>query len=217
MARKFLITRPRYDIPTAYLYDFSESLIKSIKGCRDIHVSELKDAQANRKEFEKTIAKESPGLIFLNGHGNRKEVGGHKGETILDSGNIALTKNKIVYALACESLAELGETAIKKGTKAYIGYTAKFMVIRDTSRTSSPNKDRNALPFKHVCSTLINSLVFGSKAGEAIEKTKENYIQLIRSYGTSNDDFGDVGLIRFALAWDLEFLDMKGDPSAKFM
>ena len=40
---------------------------------------------------------------------------------------------------------------------------------------------------------------------------------MIKSYGTSEDDpYGDTPLIRFALAWDLEFLDMKGNPDAVF-
>lgn len=64
---------------------------------------------------------------------------------------------------------------------------------------------------------LIDALVFGIPVQEAIEKTKEEYRHSIRSYGTSEDDpYGDVPLIRFALAWNLEFLDMCGDPTATF-
>jgi hypothetical protein len=136
---------------------------------------------------------------------------------ILDNENAELTKGKIIYALACDSLAELGETAVEKGAEAYIGYKASFMFIRDPSREGVPNKDRNALPFKRVCAALINSLVFGMNVGKAIEMTKEEYRRLIRSYGTSEDDpYGDTPLIRFALAWDLEFLDMEGNAAASF-
>lgn len=136
---------------------------------------------------------------------------------ILDKDNAHLTKGKIVYALACESLADLGEFAVSKGTTAYIGYSAEFMIIRDPTRTSAPNKDMNAFPFKQACCTLINSLVFGETVEESVERTKEMYRHLIVSYGTSKDDpYGDVPLIRFALTWDLEFLDAAGDPLAKF-
>ncbi len=114
-------------------------------------------------------------------------------------------------------MEELGELAVKKGVTAYIGYRAKFMIVIDPSRTSSPNKDKNALPFKKTCCTMINSLVFGEKVSTAIERTKEGYRQLIRSYGTSEDDpYGDVFLIRFALTWNLEFLDVCGDIDACF-
>ncbi|MBU2638324.1 MAG: hypothetical protein KJ955_05095 [Nanoarchaeota archaeon] len=216
MPRKILVTRPRHDMQTAYLYDFSEGLIKSMRGSKAVHITELRDSQAVRANLEKVIPHENPGLVFLNGHGDGKSVGGYKDETILDCKNIALTKGRIVYALACESLSYLGEIAAKQGTKAYIGYRDKFMVIRDLTRTSSPSKDINALPFKKVCSVLINALAEGKEVKESIGRTRDKYRELIKSYGTSKDDYGDVGLIRFALAWDLEFLDMAGDPSARF-
>ena len=108
-------------------------------------------------------------------------------------------------------------TLVKEGAKAYIGYEARFMIVRDPSRSSSPSKDKNALPFKRACFTLINSLVFGITVHKAIELTKKEFIHSIRSYGTSEDDpYGDTPLIRFALAWDNEFLNMVGDPNAVF-
>jgi len=114
-------------------------------------------------------------------------------------------------------LEDLGEIAVKKGAKAYIGYKARFMIVRDPSRESTPSKDKNALPFKKACFALISSLVYGNKAGDAIERAKEEYRHSIRSYGTSEDDpYGDTPLIRFALAWNLEFLDMHGNPNAYF-
>lgn len=114
-------------------------------------------------------------------------------------------------------MAELGELSVENGAEAYVEYNANFMLVRDPSRENAPNKDRNALPFKRVCTSLIQSLVFGMTVGDAIEKTKQEYRTLIRSYGTSADDpYGDIPLIRFALAWDLEFLDMCGNSEASF-
>jgi len=43
----------------------------------------------------------------------------------------SLAKEKIVYALACDSLEVLGKTAVEQGTKAYIGYKARFMLVID--------------------------------------------------------------------------------------
>ena len=156
-------------------------------------------------------------MAFLNGHGNKIGVAGHKDEIILDEENAALTKSKIVYALSCDSLDELGPISVKIGAKAYIGYKASFMIVRDPSRGSSPQKDKNALPFRRACNVLINALVFGNTVGRSIELTKKEYTRSIKSYGTSEDDpYGDIPLIRFALAWDLEFLDMCGDSNSFF-
>lgn len=216
MGKVFLITRPRHDIPTSYLHYFGKEIIEIVKSTKDIHVTDLEGDKANRELFEKTVKKENPGLIFLNGHGDRKCVYGHSDESILDKNNIKMTKNKIIYALSCDSLEELGLIAIDIGAKAYIGYKGRFMIIRDHTREASPQKDRNSLPFKRACTALIDSLVFGLSVKEAIKKTKEEYLHSIRSYGTSEDIYGDAPLIRFALAWNLEFLDAYGDSNAVF-
>ncbi|MDP2749380.1 MAG: C25 family cysteine peptidase [Nanoarchaeota archaeon] len=218
MTKKFLITRPNHDVMTSYLHDFSKETVVRAKASKNVRVAELEGEKAIRKNFESMLSKECPQLVFLNGHGDSNNVTGHRNEVILDAENVNLTEGKIVYALACDSLEELGEKAIKKGATAYIGYNSSFMIVRDPSRESSPSKDKNALPFKKACSVLINSLLFNSlSAGESIEKTKEEYRRQIKSYGTSEDDpYGDVPLIRFALAWNLEFLDMHGDANASF-
>ena len=217
MVKTFLITRPNHDLITSYLYEFSKGIVKLAKESRDIHVTDLEGDKATRSNVEEFLNKENPGLIFLNGHGNREKVAGYKDEVVLDKKNIILTKKKIVYALSCDSLEEIGKIAIEKGTKAYIGYKSRFMLVYDPFRVSTPNKDKNALPFKRACNILITSLVSGVSVEKAIEKAKEEYNHLIKSYGTSEDDpYGDISLIRLALTWNLEFLDMYGDANASF-
>lgn len=217
MIKKFLITRPKHDLITNYLHDFSKQIVKITKEIRDIHVTNLEGDKVIRKNIENCLIKENPKLIFLNGHGDKFRVAGHNDEIILDKTNIKLTKDKIVYALSCNSLEELGDIAILEDAAAYIGYKARFMLVRDPLRSSNPSKDKNALPFKRACSTLINSLVFGMTVKKSIERTKEEYLHSIKSYGTSEDDpYGDVPLIRFALAWNLEFLDVCGNPEVVF-
>src|SRR3989338_92881 len=216
MTKTLLITRPRHDIPVEYLYDFTKDILKKIKTNRDIHVSDLQGDRATRERMEFCLVKENPGLVFCNGHGDKETICGHHNEPILDKQNIHLGKNKIIYALACDCLEELGPYAINKGIKAFIGYGSQFMIIRDKSRTTAPDKDKNALPFKKVCFTLIEALVFGKTVSKAMELTKRAYENLIKSYGTSDDNYGDIPLIRFALTWNLEFLGMEGDPEAFF-
>lgn len=217
MVKRFLITRPYHDISTSYLHYFSKGIVKTIKETKNMHITDLEGPKATRGNMEDCLTKEKPGLIFLNGHGDRKSVCGHNNEVILDERNICLTRDKIVYALSCDSLEELGEISFQNGTKAYIGYKAKFMIVNDPTRAGTPDKDKNALPFKKACFALINSLVSGFTVNKSIELTKKEYLDLIRTYGTSEDDpYGDTPLIRFALTWDLEFLDMHGDPEACF-
>lgn len=216
MSKKMIISRPNYDLNTSYLFDFSNDFIKIVKHSRDIHVTDLEGKKATRELFEKHLQKEKPTLLFLNGHGNRYSVLGHNDETILDEKNISFTKNSIIYALSCDSLEGLGKISIERGTKAYIGYKARFMIISDPSHHSIPNKDTNALPFKRACTILINGLVSGFTVQEALEETKQEYIHSIRAYTKKDDPFGDTPLIRFALTWNLLYLGMYGDPNAVF-
>ena len=217
MVKKFLITRPNYDLNTSYLHYFSKNIVEVVKEKKEIHVTNLEGNKANRININNSLKKENAKLVFLNGHGTKNNVWGHNGEIILDKENIRLTKNKIVYALSCDSLKDLGPIAIKEGAKAYIGYSGRFMIVRDPTRTSSPSKDKNAKPFKKVCSILINSLVFSKTVNTSINLTKQEYIRLIKSYGNSEEDpYGDAPLIRFALTWDYEFLGMCGDGNAYF-
>ena len=216
MAKRFLITRPTHDLITSYLHDFSKEIVKTVKETKDIHVTDLEGPAAIRLNLEKSLIKEEPGLVFLNGHGDRKRVAGHEDEIILDEKNINLGKDKIIYALSCDSLEDLGEIAIDIGAKAYIGYIGEFMWVGEPSKSSIPDKDKNAAPFRKACHVLIHSLYSGISVGKAIEKTKQEYCKLIRTYGTSEDDYGDAPAIGLALAWNLEYLDMCGDADAVF-
>ena len=216
MVKHFLITRPRYYKETSYIYSFSKPIIEIVKEDKNIQVIELNETDATRKNLEKALSKTKPKLIFLNGHGNKESVWGHKDEPVLDKSNAHLTKKGIVYALACSSLAELGQDTVEVGALAYVGYEKEFKWVVDPSRTSSPEKDKNAAPFRRVCFVLGKNLVSGLPVAESIQKTQEEYERLIKSYGSSEDDFGDAPLIGLFLAWNLSFLGMRGDPNAAF-
>jgi hypothetical protein len=205
-------------VPVSYLHSFSKEIVEILRNSKEFHITNLEGQQATRQNFENHIIREKPGLIFLNGHGSKWTVAGHDDEVILDKENVSLAAGAIIYAISCDSLEGLGELSIEKGIKAFVGYRASFMLIKDPSRLAAPYKDRNALPFKRACFILLNALVYGQKVSDAVEATKEEYKELIKSYGSADEDpFGDAPLIRFALTWNHEFLDFSGDPDACFV
>ena len=182
----------------------------------DIHITDLEGKKANTASFENAVKKSKPKLVFLNGHGDETVVLGHNDKPVLTEDNVGLIKGGMIYALACESLAVLGQIAVKKGVKAYIGYKEEFRWVGDPSRTSTPDKDKNAAPFRKVCSILGKSLLSGIPAGKSVELTRLEYIRLIRNYGTSEDNYGDAPLIGLTLSLDLLALGMAGDKTASF-
>ncbi|MCK5281778.1 MAG: hypothetical protein KAK00_00040 [Nanoarchaeota archaeon] len=165
---------------------------------------------------ENTLSANVKTLAFFNGHGDDETVFGHNDQPILDKDNINLTKDKIIYALACNSLVKLGPLAIKNGAKTYIGYNDEFMWVGDPSKSAVPDKDKNSAPFRKVCHTLIHDLLTGAPVGRALEKAKFEYKKLIKHYGTSKDNFGDAPSIGLALSWDLLSLNLVGNATAAF-
>lgn len=217
MVKKILFTRPCYDQETKYLHYFSGELVEHVKSIGEYVPLNLEGANVTRKEFEKALVKGNPRLVVLNGHGSRDSVCGHDGEVILDNHNVDKLNSKIVYAVACDSLEELGEFAVEEGqAESYIGYEAQFMIITDPVWTASPTKDKNIKPFRKVYAMMVLSLLAGLTTGEAIERTKELIRTLIREYGVQaiRDKYGDAPLIRWALHWDLFFLNAHGNLKA---
>ena len=103
MAKQFLITRPRHDKETSYLYSFSKAIVQIAKEDKTIRVRELADSKANRTEVERALSTNDLTLAFFNGHGDEETVYGHKDKPILDKENVQLTEKKIVYALGASA------------------------------------------------------------------------------------------------------------------
>lgn len=215
MVKQVIITRPYHDDETAYLHSFMKFIVNTGKNLSDIHLTDLEGKDATRKNLE-TSAREGAKLICLNGHGTAYEVKGHDNEPILDKTNVAITKGAIVHALACDSLVKLGKQSVECGARAYIGYSAQFMVSRDPARSSSPEKDKNALPIRKACNITVTNLLHGETVQKAIDLTKREYKKLIKTYGNSEDDpYGDAAVIGFALTWNLSFLGFEGESGAR--
>ncbi len=219
MTRKtILITRPLHDKPTQYLHYLSGELKRLIAAVGECSIIDLEETKATRDKFEKALDKSNPRLIILNGHGDTESVMG-KNETILDEGNIAKLRSKIIYAVVCDSSHHLGQLATNRGgADAYIGYSSQYMIVIDPARSATPSKDKNIKPFEEVYASTVISLVSGMTVGEAIEKTVAQTKRLIRDYGVLGirDTFGDAPLIRFALYWNLYFLKVHGSSDAVF-
>jgi len=179
-----LITRPEYDTTTSYLSKLSESVI--LEASKKFGCIDLKGEKAKNKEFESFVKKKNPKLIFLNGHGNSKTVNGHgKGEKILElNKNENMTKSRIVYARACDSLKELGKSCVKKGARAYIGYKNKFIFPVDVHKTANPELDEIAKPCIEASNMIPISLIKGNNVQDSIERANQKSKKFIEYFMT---------------------------------
>jgi len=209
-----LLTRPNHDLPTTYLYHWSELVIKEASN-KGIKVLDLEGKKANKSQFSSYISKNKPELLFLNGHGAKDCVGGYDNEILLDSSNCeALLKGKILYVRSCEAGAVLGPFSIGKGAAAFIGYSRSYWLIRSISKSTRPLNDSVAKLFLEPSNQVPISLIKGRNVKESYDKSQKemrrNFSYMISSKASIEER--DAAFFLFA---NLSCQVMYGQGTAK--
>ena len=183
---KTIITMPNYDDATAYLYCYAEELLKFAEENR-ISIIQLKRPRLRRSDLQTSILKQKPQLILFNAHGDEMTIYGdkigNKTEYLVREGeNHHLLEGKLTYARACSAAASLGRACTRK-SGCFIGYNQPFSFWTDTSRTTTPLKDKVAQLFLQPSNELAMALLRGKNASEAanlfINLSKKNLLQLL--------------------------------------
>ncbi len=140
---KMLITRPRHDKATNYLFEWSKEVIDAAES-KGWNISKTDGEKANRIEVQSRLQKVLADFVFFNGHGNEYEICGHNLENIIDRSSSRLLKNSVVFARSCNCLAGLGGTAVENGCKAFVGYSDNFWFPMIEKYELTPLKDTAA-------------------------------------------------------------------------
>jgi len=179
-----LITRPRYEKTTHYLFHWSFSLIEEANKKGKLY--QLDKEKANKKLLESYLRKQKPDVVILNGHGDEYCVVGQNDEELISAGkNSNLLKNSLVYIRACSAGKILGKEIIKNGAKAFIGYTEPFVFYCKEDFLHMPLKDDYAQPFFETSNQVGISLIKGKTAKESNEDSNKLYNKVISSLLTS--------------------------------
>jgi hypothetical protein len=191
-----LITRPRNDKGTHYLFHWSGLLIDEAKR-NQLSIIQLDAEKATKKRFQSYLLKQPVWLIVANGHGDNDLITGHEQETLLTSKDgIELLKEKIIFARSCNSGSFLGLEAMKCGAKGFLGYNKPFMFAIDPDSFRKPLDDERAGPILECSNQVAISLIRGSSVTEAHESSLELYKEKIDEYSSS----------KFDRTWILPFL-----------
>jgi|SRR3989344_113295 len=184
---RILITRPRYESPTHYLYHWSELIVKEADNGRN-KVFDLKKSKANRRNVESYLTKRTPEVVIFNGHGDAHSITGQDGEGLIISGqNANLLEGCIVYMRACSAGKVLGPEIMKLGAKSFIGYREPFRFYSNEDiYFNKPLEDDYARPFFEASNQVGLSLVRGKTAKDADEDSKKSYRKIISRLLTSN-------------------------------
>ncbi len=173
MNKSLLVTRPRHDETTMYLYYWA-SLVLEFAKTRTFSVYDLEGEKAKPELFKSYIVRNNPSLVFFNGHGNPKQIAGHNNEVLIEvNKNEDLLKGRVVYALSCSTATVLGKSCVDSGAKAYIGYTDEYVFATSADCISRPLQDNLAKMFLEPSNLVMTTLIKGNSVYEAYSRSKE--------------------------------------------
>lgn len=181
-----LITRPKHDPATHYLFYWAGELVDAAKR-KGVDVVDLFREKAKKKAFQSYLRKNVCDLVIVNGHGNASSVGGHDNEILVSVGDVDdLFKDKVVFIRACDAGAVLGPEIMRKGASGFVGYIQPYMFPSDKDSLHTPLKDELAAPILECSNQVGLSLLKGKSAREAHEDSLKKYQEKIDKFSASN-------------------------------
>src|SRR3989344_2706380 len=197
-----LLTRPRHDTATHYLYHWAGELIR-VATERKVDLVDLAKGKAKKKAIQSYLAKNVCDVVLINGHGDAVSVCGHDDEVIIavDDGD-DLFKDKIVFIRSCESGAVLGQAIIRKGAKGFVGYVQPYIIPFQEDSFHDPLKDEFAQPILESSNQVGISLLKGRTSLEAHADSLKKYDEKMDELLTSGKSM--TFLIPF-LQWNRDF------------
>ncbi len=196
-----LITRPKYDDGTEYLSAYASLVIKEAQKS-DVEFKDFEGSHVNKGEIEKYLQSKNPKLLFLNGHGNEDEIFGHKDEIIFSVSNINLLKNRLIYARACFSASSFGEKVVKNNSGCFIGYIYPFSFWIDNRWSTKPLNDKVAALYLEPSNEIVLSLLNGSSAKYANQKSKEMMVKNMRKILVMEQRKEPGATLMLQILWD---------------
>lgn len=219
MKKTLLVTRPRYDDATNYLFYYAREVINFAEE-KSIKVLDLVRPKLTKENFSNLISKQNPHLIFFNAHGDEKIVYGDKIEDkeeilIEEDKNHHLLENRVVYARACWAAASLGKACTQNKKGCFLGYKTPFSFWINERWSAKPLNDKTAKLFLEPSNLVVASLLKGNTTQEAFDKSldmsKKNILKLLKE----KEEPGATASI--ILLWEnMEGQVILGDKNIKF-
>ncbi|MCF7910333.1 hypothetical protein K9L16_01520 [Candidatus Pacearchaeota archaeon] len=214
MKKRLLITLPRSDDVTEYLYVFSNPIIKTCYE-KSIPIKKLEDTKVTKKNFENLLRKINFKMIVFNGHGSPDCITGYKEEPIIQvNDNEQLLRERITYARSCWVVLGVGKQSMRNNKKGcFIGYKIPFMFLMDSTRATNPIKDKIAKVFFNTSNFVPLGILKGLTGKEANENSKKAMLKEINKALRKKDK--DSKAIAETLWNNYLGQELVGNPGAK--
>lgn len=206
--------RTNHDVPTAYLFSYSEKLIDEAEK-RGFKAAKIEGDKISEATLRSRIKNKKPKFIFFSGHGSETSLFDNEKKEFINIHSADVFKETVAYAIACNCLVKLGSAAIDKGCCAFIGYEKPFWTARDHKFESTPLKDNVAMPILECSNIIANSLIKGNNVEESIRKSHEKAADNILKLIYSKEPLASASLQ--ALVYNDDALSFKGESAAKII
>ena len=216
MASKlFLLTTVELDPVTTCLSKWSKKLEEEAERQR-FDVVNLHQENATRKNLESRIESRKPSLLVFNGHGLSDRIQGFNEPLLIAGENEGVTNGLLVYARTCSCVSKLGESCVKQGVKAFVGYLGLFFIPLDGLKAAHPFEDELSAPIMRTSNLIVEVLLKGNSVRDAIERSNQHAEKEIEYVKSSN--FHDARLAPIVigcLKLNQKALKALGDANAK--
>lgn len=206
-----LLIRTRHDLATEYTFAWSELILKEAEE-KGIEITTVGGEEINFQNLSKRIEKIKPKFIFFNGHGSKNSFYDDKNQTLIGLESSSMLRDTVTFARSCETLAELGPEAVKRGCRVFVGYNKKFLIPRWHTKTCKPLQDPVAKPVMECSNIVASELIRGKSVAEAVEKSHLEMAKAAERYIYSEDPHASA--ILFALSNNNSSLGFCGDKNA---
>ncbi len=210
-----LFIRPCYEFLTRNLVSASNLIINRL----DISNSpttfcDLLGSDATKQNVEAELTDRVNFVAFL-GHGNASYLAtrgrANVREKVIELNNCHYLKNKVVYAVACDSAKILGREAVNTGAKAYIGYSGPVSLILGSTESIFYGS------LNHFIYTLTVPQLAAAKTlcGDAFDELWRAHDAIVEHYesGLGANDYNRPFYLPNAKA-NLKWLTFLGDRTA---
>lgn len=170
MNNTILVGRCNDELNVAFPFYWASRIIEEAEKL-EYDIIDLREENYVEEKVKSLIESKSPGIIFLNGHGNEYCTKGHGCmPVIIANKNDILLKDKIVYVLSCKTAKYLGPAACDKGCEAYIGYLEDFAFVY---LDDNPLNDHIAKIYMEASNEIPLTILNGGSPKQAYENSQK--------------------------------------------
>lgn len=191
MVGTVIVVRPAATSPSLMSFQYAGELLQWVSGT-GVNVIDMPKGMANQAVFYGNINRvrlesDSPPLVCYYGHGVKDKLLGDVNITgipilgehlamIKDGWNTEWLKNAIVYAFACDTALQLGESAVKEGALAYFGN------LSPTHVGFKEEENDYSVDFTVIANTIPKAIINGFSMHQAMKAFRDTCKYYIMQY-----------------------------------